>query len=404
MDTMRTVALCTWGWLATAMLGTGVLQADLQVEVHTLDGEPARGEFQSFEAETLKLRTTEGELSVPQRDILQLIPVRSTAVLPPDNDDTPPAALLEFVDTSRVRSQVVRLTLDQLAIESSVAGPQEIPAAKLKWVQFGEPNSAMAEKWTELRQRELKSDLLVIYKGETIDFVDGIVGGITDEAVQFLLDGEEIPVARAKVFGVVFNRPAVAPPTGGWVLLQGGERLNFSKFAIDGETLRGTASLPLDVELPLTAIEAIDFRAGRLTYLSELEPREEDYTPFFDTVWKMRRDRNFDGGPLRLGGRTYPRGLCLHSRTFLSYRLLGEYRRFQAWIGIDELVGGRGDVHLVIKADDRVLFEGDVKGSDPPRRIDADVAGVKNLEILVDFGGDLDISDHLDLADARLVK
>jgi hypothetical protein len=49
-------------------------------------------------------------------------------------------------------------------------------------------------------------------------------------------------------------------------------------------------------------------------------------------------------------------------------------------------------------------LESDVRGSDPPQNLDLDVAGVRDLEILVDFGGDLDIADHLDLADAKVVK
>ena len=110
--------------------------------------------------------------------------------------------------------------------------------------------------------------------------------------------------------------------------------------------------------------------------------------------------------PLRLGNKVYARGLCLHSKTQLKYRLGGEYRRLQTVIGIDHLVAsnGYGDCRLVISGDGKSLFEADVKAKDSPRPIDLDVEGVVMLEIQVDFGGNLDISDHLDLADAKLVK
>ena len=61
-------------------------------------------------------------------------------------------------------------------------------------------------------------------------------------------------------------------------------------------------------------------------------------------------------------------------------------------------------MHVVISGDGNPLFEADVRGSDPPRELDLDVTDVRDLEILVDFGGDLDISDHLDLAEARVIK
>ena len=44
------------------------------------------------------------------------------------------------------------------------------------------------------------------------------------------------------------------------------------------------------------------------------------------------------------------------------------------------------------------------RGSEPAKPLDLDVSGVRRLTILVDFGENLDTADHLDLAEARLVK
>jgi len=162
------------------------------------------------------------------------------------------------------------------------------------------------------------------------------------------------------------------------------------------------------VELPVAGFKSLDFSLGKVKYLSQMEPREVKYTPFFDVEFKYRRDKNLDGDPLRLGSKTYARGLCIHSKTIIVYRINTDYRRLQAVIGIDRAVAmkGLGDVHLVISNRDnkKVLFEADVRGTDKPRTIDIDVSQVRDLQILVDFGGDLDISDWLNLADARVTK
>ena len=53
----------------------------------------------------------------------------------------------------------------------------------------------------------------------------------------------------------------------------------------------------------------------------------------------------------------------------MRYRLAGEYRRFQAVMGIDEAnlpTPSLGDVHVVISGDGKPLFEGDVRGADEP--------------------------------------
>ncbi|NOX53616.1 MAG: hypothetical protein GXP27_04105, partial [Planctomycetes bacterium] len=60
--------------------------------------------------------------------------------------------------------------------------------------------------------------------------------------------------------------------------------------------------------------------------------------------------------------------------------------------------------HVTISGDRRTLLDADVRGTDPARIVDLDVTGVRMLQIHVDFGKNLDIADHLDLADAKVVK
>ena len=74
-------------------------------------------------------------------------------------------------------------------------------------------------------------------------------------------------------------------------------------------------------------------------------------------------------------------------------------------IGIDDSAGEGGDVHVEFRGDGgNVLWQGDVRAADDARELEVDVAGVKHLEIFVDYGGDLDIGDRLDLAEARVTK
>ena len=58
----------------------------------------------------------------------------------------------------------------------------------------------------------------------------------------------------------------------------------------------------------------------------------------------------------------------------------------------------------MIEGDDRVLWEGTVAGTDPAKPLELDIRGVRRLTVRVDFGKDLDVGDHLDLCEARLVK
>jgi hypothetical protein len=86
------------------------------------------------------------------------------------------------------------------------------------------------------------------------------------------------------------------------------------------------------------------------------------------------------------------------------YKLPARAKRFQAIAGIDDGVGGLGSVQLEIKGDGRQLYSGELTGKDPPAELDLELAGVRRLVILVDFGDDLDVADHLNLCEARIVK
>ena len=62
-------------------------------------------------------------------------------------------------------------------------------------------------------------------------------------------------------------------------------------------------------------------------------------------------------------------------------------------------------MRLVIRGDDRVLFDREINGRDEPLPIALDVTGVVRLKILVDYGSDgSETADHLDLCDPRLFQ
>ncbi|HID21693.1 MAG TPA: hypothetical protein EYP14_04755, partial [Planctomycetaceae bacterium] len=253
-----------------------------------------------------------------------------------------------------------------------------------------------------------ESDVLVVAKKadheQLLDHLAGAVGDIRSGSVQFLLDNQTVPIQFSKLFGIIFyRRPPNRPAASCRIDLCGGGWLWARSASLDGENL----TMNLDavrVTAPLSAVAAMDFSFSNVRYLSDMEPRRVEYTPYFDIVWKYRRDENLDGAPLRVDGRTFARGLCIHSRTVLQYDLNGNFRRFLAVMGIDQAVRPLGDVHVTIRGDGRTLLDVDVHGADPARIVDLDVTGVRTLQIRVDFGKNLDIADHLDLADAKVVK
>ena len=371
------------------------------VELSTLTGDQQSGQLTRLNATTVTLKTGETELNVPLAEVIDL----RFAQQPKAIDSSKFQVVL--VDGSRFGFTKVEATVRDVSLETIRLGHFKVPLSSVASLRFAPSTADVKDAWNELQTRKLKRDLLVIRKGAVLDHLDGVVGTIDEQSIKFLLDGDEIPIPRRRVFGVIYaRRETDGPKPTCRALLHGSDILHLMDISWDGDQLRAKLLAGTQVVLPIEQLDTLDFSLGKIRYLSQMEPREVKYTPYFDITYKYRRDRNLDGGPLQLGNKKYARGLCIHSRTYLRYRLATEYRRFQTIIGIDqELVRRRvGDVHVVISGDGMPLLEADVRWMDKPRTIDLDVSGVRDLEIFVDFGGDLAIGDHLDLADAKVIK
>ncbi|HAA63253.1 MAG TPA: hypothetical protein DCE39_20210 [Planctomycetaceae bacterium] len=372
---------------------------------YVLAGEKVSGRLVSLTTAGVTVEGKEGRFPlVPTGEVLDIRFPLTEQVSKPSK---PVAAWVRMVDGSRIGCQTVVATPRQVKLQTRHLGEMAVPAARISSVRFGKTERGVVDSWRDLLNREIKRDRLVILKGKTLDYLDGVVGEINGKQVNFLLDGDEIPVPLERVYGVIFFRKVTsgtATPQVCQVALRGGDTFGLTTVSVEGNTCKGVLAGGAKVSLPVDRLKRLDFAASRITYLSAMTPRDVEHVPYFDVTWKYRRDRNLDGGPLKVGGQRFARGLALHSKTRLVYSLAARHRRFQAWIGIDALVGRRGNVHVVISADGKTLLETDVKGTDKPRLVDLDVTGRRQLQILVDFGGDLDIADHLDLAEARLIR
>lgn len=381
-------------WILVILAAVAELPA---AEVETLKGEKLSGQLAEMSDSVLRLARADAPLDIPLADVLAVRFLKTAADEPVVGDR------VVLVDGTRITCSEFTVRKGQAKLTSPQCGTLVVPAARLAQVRFGVSTPKLDEGWAALLTRESKTDMVIVKKEEVLDHLDGVVGDV-GEKIGFLLDGDEVPVAREKVYGLIFRRKAESPRPACQVDLAGGDALQAAKVAWNGTEFKVRLAAGPEATLAASVVTGLDFSAGKVKHLSQLEPRDVKYVPYFDLVQEYRRDRSLDGGPLSLAGRKYVRGLALHSKTTLRYRIAGEYTRFTALMGIDDSVHRLGNVRVVISGDGRPLLETDVKGTDAPRPVELDVSGVRDLEFLVDFGADLDIGDHLDLVDAKLLK
>jgi hypothetical protein len=208
-----------------------------------------------------------------------------------------------------------------------------------------------------------------------------------------------------RIYGIVFARGASAPRRAqAIVTLVDGSRLAGNVRAGRGGVWTVTTTFGPSFELPVGVWRAVEWNNERVVYLSDLTPTRTQFEGVIHRDWPVRFDRSVVGAALSIDGREYAKGIGVHSRTTIEYALAEPFERLLVDVGIDDFVRPRGDVEFRVLGDDRVLHAVSVTGSDPPQALSIDVGGVRRLVLVVDYGRGLDVADHADWADARLIR
>jgi hypothetical protein len=156
-------------------------------------------------------------------------------------------------------------------------------------------------------------------------------------------------------------------------------------------------------------IVAIQLLNGPVVYLSDLDGADYRGVPYLSVKWPYTRDRNLLGEPIVVRGRRYLKGIGMHSAARLTYRLDGDYRRFDSAVAVDDSAKGRGSVTfgVYVLRDGKwgeAFKSGIVRGRDEPQAVSVDLKAAKGLTLTVDFADRGDEMDHAVWLDARLVR
>jgi len=393
-----------WKYAFAALItlgGSTAFAEPVSVAVETLDGQTVRGAFTSLAGGTLTLDDGDTELGVENIAAI-------TA------DDTPAKSAAPVTVTllggSRLSgsSYLVEGGTAKLAI-SKDAEPLEFPARLILSVRFASDQSDAARdrQWETIRMKDHRGDALVIRREAALDFVSGVIKDISADKVTFELDGDAIPVDREKVEGLVYfhaKAPEFAEPQAR--ITGSGLTIEAAELSADDQQLQVATVSGVELSVPLSTVEKMDFTLGKIVPLAGLDPLAVKWTNFFPEIPKLHfvRGKSLSGTPIRLEGTDFRTGISLRSRTELEYRVPQEMNRFKAVAGIDDAVRPGGHVRLTIAADGDSLFDETITGRDDPMPLDLKVTGKRRLTILVDYGEDQDVADHLDLAGAVFIK
>ncbi len=319
-------------------------------------------------------------------------------------------AWLHLTGDEKLCGKLDRIGQDVVKITTPWQDHLDVPLSRVVGIQLGvldrkESPESFARR---LKARGSEDLLLAQTKNGEVLAIPGIVEGTEDDKLRFQYQGRLRTLPLKQVEGLVmaarsesdrtddlrtsFTMPDHVVVSGRW------KDLDTSIWKV--ETPWGQ-----ELKLPSADVQSVRFRGGKLTYLSDLNPSKVEETPFFGRRLPWRRDVNLAGGPIKINGQTYDRGVAVHSRCILTYDLNGRYTTFETLVGFDDASRGQGRVDCRVFADGKELYANpDLRASDPPVKLSLPVAGVEQLRLRVDFGRGQDTGDRVIWANARLFR
>lgn len=290
---------------------------------------------------------------------------------------------------------------ESVRLESRSASGLAFPLASVKAVRFGRLLAGVKAKYVDAFRRELaRGRDVVIVQRDTRPFpvyANVLAAGEKTLTVRLGNDRRELELHKIDGFVRTVETPDDA----------GGARLR--AFLADG----GRVTLPLHritaehVEtadggrLVRSAITRIELVGEHMRHLSSFEPIDVQQTALFGRPPRWRRDAMVLGGPLRLDGRTYARGIGVQAYSRLEFVLGRRWDAFFVRCGIDDTAGREGEATFRVLGDGKVLAEVTHRQGRPSARIRVDVKGLDRL-VLEAVPGDSYISDFCDWAEARV--
>lgn len=312
---------------------------------------------------------------------------------------------LELVNGDRIAGELGSST-DSISLSTQNWGTLTLPLERVSAILLSSadlPAYADSLRWFR-RQKDESNDRVLLTNG---DVVSGFLLGVSRAGLQLGVgdDTSTIPLRLAVAAHVIHPSAGPLKQPHAMISLVDGQRLTVVELDWKGDAIRGKAPSGEVVEPLVGQIDSIAFEGGRWEWVMLKPPAEAKHTAMLKMEWKHVVDHNVLGGPLRVAGNLFEKGIGVHSKSLLSFNLDGHYREFVTSFGIDDDSGAWANVQTIIRVDGQQRYEkSDVVAGTLYGPVRVDLTGGKSLELVVDFGKNGDIQDRLDWIEPILVK
>lgn len=290
---------------------------------------------------------------------------------------------------------------ETLRLDSPAVSGLRIDLASVSAVRFGRLLVTLEAKYGEVFADEMRRgrDVVVVQRDTRPFPVYARVLSLQEDALRVRIDDQTRDLPYHKVYGFVRAPEDDAAEATGLrvrVSLSGGGRVT-----IPFERITDTLIASGETSVQRAHVDRLEFLGGHIAHLSDFDPIGVKETALFGDAPTWRRDGMVLGGPLRIRGRVYDRGVGVAAYSRLEYALASRWNRFFVRCGIDDAAGPEGDAVFRVLGDGRLLKEIRRRHGEAPVAVQLEVKGVDRL-VLEAVPGASYISDFCDWAEARV--
>jgi NPCBM/NEW2 domain len=263
-----------------------------------------------------------------------------------------------------------------------------------------------------LLRTKRKRDSILLRNG---DMIEGTLEALSTDEVEVEIARKKVvtkwPLVCAVLLSTDLTEKARAKESQARLVLSStdrspGGRLTVVAPSCDGVTFSAKTTFGAVIRVPIERVVSLELSASHIVRVSDLTPSKVTYTPYLDEKVVYSIDANVLGRDLLLGGSYYDKGVGMHAGSQISYPLDGKYRRFEALVGLDDLDGREGNVRIRVLLDGKAvdLGKSEWTGRDKGVRISVDVAGAKEMTLVVESAAKGPIQGVVDVVEARLIR
>jgi hypothetical protein len=328
---------------------------------------------------------------------------------PKDASHAELAVTAELATGDSLQGTLADLSEELLTLRTAWQPSLEISLSKLRGLVVSSAGAAAKKLYRDRKAQPGADDLaLVMAKDGTLAEVAGHLKKWDGQQVHFVYEGEEKTIPTDRLQGIVFAaQPRATASTDPFQVIHLTSGDTISGIWTDVTESEVSLKTPWGAtwQVPIDSIAELGTRNGSLVELSDLTPMTVEQTPYFGRLMPYQPDKSLEGGSLTVKGKTYSKGLAVHSRCVLTYPLDGKFANFKTLLGFDDTASAQGQVACRVLVDGKELYANpNFRADSGPQELDLPVTDAKQLTLEVGFGDNEDVGDRVIWADARLFR